>query len=105
MDQIVGRMPRYDCGTGTTVVMAFRFDDVAGGECAGDVHVAICARRSTVSSGNLMDRSNAEPKKVAILQLAGFMAGSSPRYDFSITGVLVEINVGSVEVKKVIGNR
>ena len=53
----------------------------------------------------MIDRSNAEPAKVARLQLAGFIAGSRPRYDFRKTGVLVEIRVGSVEVKKVMGMR
>jgi hypothetical protein len=87
------------------VVMALRFEDAVGGECAGDVQVAICARRRTVSSGNLMDKSIAEPRNVAILQLAGFIAGSSPRYDFSTTGVLVDMSVGRVDVKKVMGRR
>jgi hypothetical protein len=87
------------------VVMALRFEDAVGGECAGDVQVAICARRRTVSSGNLMDKSMAEPRNVATLQLAGFIAGSSPRYDFSTTGVLVDMSVGRVDVKKVMGRR
>jgi len=86
-------------------VTAFRFEEEVGGEYAGDVHVAIWARRRTVSSGNLIDRSTAEPRNVAMLQLAGFIAGSSPRYDFSTTGVLVEISVGIVDVRKVIGRR
>ena len=87
------------------MVIALRLEEVVGGEYEGDVHVAICARRRTVSSGNLMDKSTAEPKNVAMLQLAGFIAGSSPRYVLSTIGVLVEISVGSVEVKKVIGKR
>ena len=86
-------------------MMALRVEDVVGSEYAGDVHVAICARRSTVSSGNLTDRSTAEAKNVARLQLAGFIAGSNPRYDFRTTGVLVEISVGNVDVKNVIGKR
>lgn len=87
------------------VVMAFLLEDDVGRDCLGAVHVAICARRRMVSSGNLMDRSRAELANVARLQLAGFMAGSSPRYDLRTTGVLVEIKVGSVDEKKVMGMR
>lgn len=79
MPHIVAKMPRYDCGTGTIVWKAFRFDCEDGGCSEGDVQVAICARRRTVSSGNLIDKSRAEPIKVATDQLAGFIAGSSPR--------------------------
>jgi len=53
----------------------------------------------------LIDKSRAELANVATLQLAGFIAGSSPKYDFRKTGVLVEINVGKVEVRNVIGTR
>jgi hypothetical protein len=72
--QIVGKIPRYDCGTGTIVVIPLCFD-----EPSRDVHVDIWALRSTVSSGNLIERSRAELAKVTKLQLAGFMAGSKPR--------------------------
>lgn len=82
-----------------------RLEDVDGGECVGDVQVAICARRRTVSRGNLIERSNAEPTKEARLQLAGFMAGSRPKYDLRKTGVLVEMRVGRVDEKNVIGMR
>lgn len=81
------------------------FDEAWGGEDEGDVQVAICARRRTVSKGNFIDRSKAEPANVARLQVAGFMAGSSLRYDFKNTGVLVEIKAGIVDVKNVIGMR
>lgn len=87
------------------VVTAFLLEDEMGSDCFGEVHVAICARRRTVSSGNLMDRSSAELAKVAKLQLAGFMAGSSFRYDFRKTGVLAERSVGKVEVRNVMGMR
>lgn len=87
------------------VLMALRFDCDEGGEMAGLVQVAICARRNTVSSGNLRLRSNAEPKKVKIDQEVGFTAGSRDRYDLRKRGVDVAMNVGIDDVKNVIGTR
>lgn len=87
------------------VVTAFLLDDETGNDWFGEVQVAICARRRTVSKGNLMDKSSAELANVATLQLAVFIAGSRPKYDFRKTGVLVEISAGKVEVRNVIGIR
>ena len=52
-----------------------------------------------------MDRSIAEERKLAIDHVVGFMLGSSRRYERRSTGVEVEMRVGSVEVKKVIGSK
>lgn len=103
--QIVGRTPRYDCGTGTIVLMAFRFDWDSGGDNDGDVHVAIWARRRTVSRGSLIDKSRADPKRVKMDQLAGLITGSMPKYVLRTKGVDVETNMGTEELKNVIGTR
>ena len=87
------------------VSMALRTDFEDGGDSAGDVHVAICALRSTVSSGYLTAKSTAEATNVATLQLFGFNTGSRFRYDLRKSGALVEINVGNVDVRNVIGIR
>lgn len=105
MPYMVGIIPRYVCGTGTIVSIAFREDEEGGSDESGDVHVAICARRSTVSSGNFTPRSSVDATKVATLQLLGFRTGSMLRYDFRKRGAEVEINAGSVDVRKVIGTR
>jgi len=105
MPQIVGRTPLYACGTCTMVLIAFRFDCDAGGANCGEVQVAICARRRTVSSGNLMDKSSAEPRKVKIDQVVGFIAGSMARYCFRKSGVDVAMNDGIAEVRNVMGIR
>lgn len=52
-----------------------------------------------------MDRSSAEPRKVKIDQVVGFIAGSMARYCFRRSGVDVAMNVGIEEVRKVIGIR
>ena len=105
MLHIVGRMPRYECGTGTMVSIAFLFDEDDGGASDGDVHVAICARRSMVSKGKRIERSNTEPRKVKTLQLLGFKVGSRFKCLRRKSGVDVEMAAGSVDVKKVIGMR
>lgn len=71
----------------------------------GEVHVAIWARRKTVSSGNLMERSSAEATNVSMDQLLGLMAGSMPTYCLRKRGVDVAISVGSEEVRNVMGIR
>lgn len=105
MPHIVGNTPLYVCGTGTIVLIAFRRDCDDGGANCGEVHVAICARRRTVSSGNFMDRSSALPRNVKIDQVVGFIAGSMERYCFRRRGVDVAMKVGMLEVRKVIGMR
>lgn len=105
MPQIVGRTPRYVWGTGTIVFTALCFDTERGDDAGAAVHVTICARRRTVSSGNLTERSSAEEVKVAIDQDVGFTAGSRPRFERRKKGVMFEINVGIVDVRTVIGMR
>lgn len=104
---IVGRIPRYNVGTGTMVLISCFRDLVVvhAGDNSGDVQLAIWARRRTVSRGNLMDKSTADPRKVKIDQDVGFMAGSRRRLFFRKRGVDVEISVGIEEAKNVIGMR
>ena len=71
----------------------------------GEVQVAICARRNTVSSGNLTARSIVDATKVAILQLFGLRIGSRFRWLFKKSGDEVEIKVGNIDVRKVMGIR
>lgn len=71
----------------------------------GEVQVAICARRNTVSSGNLTARSIVDATKVAIFQLFGLRIGSRFRLFFKKSGDEVEIKVGNVDVRKVMGIR
>jgi hypothetical protein len=106
MPHIVGNIPGYVWGTGTMVCIGFGIGDLCLFEVCDvgiEVHVAICARRSTVSSGNLTDKSSAEPRKVKIDQLAGFIAGSRLRYDLRTSGVELAINVGIDEERNVTG--
>ena len=86
-------------------MIAFRLDCEVGGARAGDVHVAIWARRRMVSSGNLMLRSKADARNVKIDQEVGLMAGSRLRFDFRKRGVDVAMKVGIVDVRNVIGMR
>ena len=67
--------------------------------------MAICARRSTVSRGSLIVRSAADAKNVAMLQLPGLRMGSRLRYCLRNRGDEVEISVGSVDVRNVMGIR
>jgi hypothetical protein len=76
-----------------------------GRDDLGAVQVEIWARRRTVSSGNLIERSRAEDKKLARDHDVGFMFGSSRRYERRKRGVEVEMNVGMVEVRNVMGSR
>ena len=52
-----------------------------------------------------MDRSSAEATNVSIDQVVGLMAGSMPIYCFRKRGVEVAINVGSEELRNVMGMR
>lgn len=71
----------------------------------GDVNVAICARRRTVSSGNRRPISRPDERKVKALQVDGLTIGSRERYDFRKRGVLELTRLGRVEYKIVIGSR
>jgi hypothetical protein len=67
--------------------------------------VAICARRNTVSRGHRTARSIVDATKLAILQLFGLRTGSRLRWVFRKSGDEVEIKVGNVDVRKVMGIR
>ena len=68
----------------------------------GDVNVAICARRRMVSSGRRTAKSKEELMNVAIDQVVGVRIGSTLRYDFSKSGVVVEMKDGTIEWSAVI---
>jgi hypothetical protein len=53
----------------------------------------------------LIARSREEETKLATDQEAGFMLGSRRRYERRKRGVEVDIRVGSVDVRKVMGRR
>lgn len=72
---------------------------------AGDVNAAICARRRTVSRGNLRPISRPDERKLKAFQIDGLRIGSSERYDFRKRGVLELTRFGRVEYKTVIGRR
>jgi hypothetical protein len=85
------------------VLTAFRFDCEDGAEMEGAVHVAICARRRTVSSGNLMLRSRADETKVAIDHDVGVTTGSRLRYERRKMGEEWDTREGRVEERNVMG--
>lgn len=63
----------------------------------GEVKVAICARRRTVSSGNRTASSRPDPRKVNRFHMDGLRTGSSDIYDFSKSGVVVVMKFGRLE--------
>lgn len=71
----------------------------------GDVKVAICARRSTVSRGNRTASSKPDPMKVNKFHMDGLRTGSRDRYDFRKSGVVVIMKLGKLEWRIVIGTR
>ena len=117
MLHMVPMTPRYEFGVGTIVSISvgaevLTTDGVVGLLTArprvrkmGDVNVAICARRRTVSSGNRRPNSRPDEMKVKRLQVDGLTTGSRERYDFRKRGVLMLIRFGRVEDKTVIGRR
>ena len=71
----------------------------------GDVKVAICARRSTVSRGNRTASSPPDPMKVNKFHMDGLRTGSRERYSFRKSGVVVIMKFGKLEWRIVIGTR
>jgi hypothetical protein len=71
----------------------------------GEVKVAICARRRTVSRGKRTASSTPEPMKLNKFQEDGCSTGSRERYDLRINGVLAVIKFGRLEWRMVIGIR
>jgi hypothetical protein len=71
----------------------------------GDVKVAICARRNTVSRGNRTASSKPDPRNVNRFHMDGLRIGSRERYVFKKSGVVVRMKFGRLEWRIVMGTR